>query len=440
MIKEILDFKNSKEWIEFANYYNDTGFTEQLGLFRYEDANTNFLKSVLEDQNTNLYGFSINPMKLFIEMIQTKSEYLMGEDKSNYFKNINTLSNYTIDNLKISVRDSELFQNDKPDMVITFEVDKKKYFILLEAKLFTTEHNKQCLKYYKYVEDNEKFNNYEEKVFLYLTLDGATPPSCTMYDKYKSTTYQDGVTPLGEDVKYIPITYQELIDYIYNPLSFGESKETAISLDDYIKSFTELYYQLGNKYTVISYKGKMLTEQLLEKHSDTINRILDKPEEFTEFYKSNDKLINLLFINIAKIYSSSSNNNLIERIKKISLRIQSNIVFNGKEYNKSRFVYEVFKQIIKDENIQNINDLKNINYNGQYKYIYTIDEYNNLHHYRDCYSNDYYGELKIGEDNYYYQMRVNDNDIDNLIELVNEVYPKYNIRRIDADINTLVKR
>ena len=73
MIKEILDFKNSKEWIDFANYYNDTGFTEQLGLFRYEDANTNFLKSVLEDQNTNLYGFNINPMKLFIEMIQIKS-------------------------------------------------------------------------------------------------------------------------------------------------------------------------------------------------------------------------------------------------------------------------------------------------------------------------------------------------------------------------------
>lgn len=431
MIKEILDFKNSKEWIEFANYYNDTGFTEQLGLFRYEDANTNFLKSVLEDQNTNLYGFSINPMKLFIEMIQTKSDL-------NYFKNVNTLSNYTIDNLKISVRDSELFQNDKPDMVITFEVDKKKYFILLEAKLFTAEHNKQCLKYYKYVEDNEKFNNYEEKVFLYLTLDGATPPSCTMYDKYKSTTYQDGVTPLGEDVKYIPITYQDLIDYIYNPLSFTESKKTAISLDDYIKSFIELYYQLGSKYTVISYKGKMLTEQLLVKHSDTINTILDRPKEFTEFYEGNSKLIEILFINIAKIYSNSSNNNLIERIKRISLRIQSSIIFNDSEYSKSQFVYEVFKQIIEDKNIQNIKDLSTIKSNGQYKYIYTRDEYDNLHHYRDCYSNDYYGELKIGEDNYYYQMRVNDNDIDRLIELVNKAYPKYNIRRIDKNIDTLL--
>ena len=410
MIKEILDFKNSKEWIDFANYYNDTGFTEQLGLFRYEDANTNFLKSVLEDQNTNLYGFNINPMKLFIEMIQIKSE-------SNYFKDIKTLSNYTVDNLKINVRDSDLFQNDKPDMVITFENDNKKYLILLEAKLFTTEHDKQCLRYYEQLEEDESLNKYE-KVYLYLTLDGSVP-SCD---------------------RYMTITYQDLIDYIYNPLSFSESKKTAISLDDYIKSFIELYYQLGGKYTVISYKGKMLTEQLLDKHYDTINRILDKSKEFTEFYKGNAKLINLLFINIAKVYSNDNTNSLAKRIKTISLRIQSNIELNGKAYSKSRFVYEVFKRIIKDENIQNIDNLNDINSNGQYKYIYSKDEYNNLHHYRDCYSNDYYGDLKIGENNYYYQMRVNDADIDNLIELVNKVYPKYNIRRIDKDIDTLVKR
>lgn len=409
MIKDILDFKNSKEWIDFSNYYNDTGFTEQLGLFRYEDANTNFFKSVLEDHNTNLYGFSIDPMKLFIEMIQTKL---------NYFESINILSNYTINNLKINVRNSDLFQNDKPDMVITFEINENKYLILLEAKLFATENNKQCIRYYEYLEQDENLKDCE-KVYLYLTLDGSNP-SC---DEYKS------------------ITYQDLIDYIYNPLSFTESKKTAISLDDYIKSFTELYYQLGNKYTVVSYKGKILTKQVLDNHSNTINKILDNPKEFTEFYKSNAKLIELLFINISKIYSDDKDK-LIERIKSISFKIKSNIEFivdnDDIICNKSNFVYKIFKQIIKDENLLNITSLNNINSNDQYKYIYTKDEYNNLTSYRECYSNDYYGNLKIGENDYYYQMRANDEDIDRLIELINKFYPKYNIRKIDKDINTLI--
>lgn len=47
-------FKNSKEWIEFERYYNSTNFMQQIGFFRYEDANTNFLASVLEE--SNVYG------------------------------------------------------------------------------------------------------------------------------------------------------------------------------------------------------------------------------------------------------------------------------------------------------------------------------------------------------------------------------------------------
>ena len=42
MLQEILMFKNSKEWIEFERYYNSTNFMQQIGFFRYEDANTNF--------------------------------------------------------------------------------------------------------------------------------------------------------------------------------------------------------------------------------------------------------------------------------------------------------------------------------------------------------------------------------------------------------------
>ena len=55
MLQEILMFKNSKEWIEFERYYNSTNFMQEIGFFRYEDANTNLLASVLEE--SNVYGF-----------------------------------------------------------------------------------------------------------------------------------------------------------------------------------------------------------------------------------------------------------------------------------------------------------------------------------------------------------------------------------------------
>ena len=48
MIEKYNELKLSDEWISFDKYYNGPNFMRQLGFFRYEDANTNFLASVLD--------------------------------------------------------------------------------------------------------------------------------------------------------------------------------------------------------------------------------------------------------------------------------------------------------------------------------------------------------------------------------------------------------
>ena len=47
LFNDLIKFKNSKEWIEFAKYYEKTSILEQIDFFRFEDANTNFLASLL---------------------------------------------------------------------------------------------------------------------------------------------------------------------------------------------------------------------------------------------------------------------------------------------------------------------------------------------------------------------------------------------------------
>ena len=55
------------EWKEFCNYYNDKGFVELLGLFKYEDVHNNYLNNLLDKSNP--YGYGLKPMMYFLELI-----------------------------------------------------------------------------------------------------------------------------------------------------------------------------------------------------------------------------------------------------------------------------------------------------------------------------------------------------------------------------------
>ena len=72
--------------------------------------------------------------------------------------------------------------------------------------------------------------------------------------------------------------------------------------------------------------------------------------------------------------------------------------------------------IIKDYKVT-YKDLENINKGkNNYQYIYTEEEFNNIKNYKDCYTIDKYGNLKIGDKKYYYLYRTNSEETKLLIE------------------------
>jgi len=65
-----MDITESNEWIDFSNYYNDNKLIDQIGLFRYEDLHTNYLVTILNDINTNIYGYKDKTFKYFLKLIK----------------------------------------------------------------------------------------------------------------------------------------------------------------------------------------------------------------------------------------------------------------------------------------------------------------------------------------------------------------------------------
>ena len=347
------------EWIEFRDYYNDRGFVELLGLFKYEDVHNNYLNNILDEKNP--YGYSLKPMMYFLKLINSKNKELF-----------NDLSNENdIKNLDVKVR-KKLIKSGIPDLFITFNYKDKKYVILLEAKLGSDEHDKQCKKYYNEVIE---FNEFDEKIFLYLTLDGRNPESSN---------------------KYYPISYQELIDYVYDPLIDEKPNNISLTVEEYLKGFNSLYVEgLVNDYKdiPITNKGRELTKNLFnriknsELSEDEINKIIND---------NNIYFIRIFLNNVNKI-DAIKNDSLLSRFPKLE-DLKSKYFVENKECKASECVYEIFRRInINDEDF----DYINLAPDG-YKYIYTEEEYNDLKHYRNCYSKDYYGKLILNGKEYYY--------------------------------------
>ena len=396
MDNKVLEILESKEWIDFYNYYLDIGFIEQIGLFRYEDIHTNFLVSVLKDDN--IYGYNDKPIRLFIKFIKENSKV------KKYFKDINLSEDYKINNLEVTPRIT--LGKGKPDIYITFEIEQnninKKCVILMELKLRSYEHDEQTCDYY--IKNEELKGDCHEKIYIYLTLN-RDKCFCPHYELF---------------------TYQDLADNIYSKLPNVKNEKVIISIKDYLKSFNcllmEGYYNIP-----LTDENTKLTLNLLEKlnsfDSININKLIE------EIYNYNDNNSNNSISNKDLIRLFSKNIDMLrDKIdKKYDISFNINYARNGNYinaideeiYNNSEYIYHVFDKICKDYNCS-YDDLKKINIgkNG-YQYLYSKNEYVNLNRYRDCYTIDRYGSLIIKNEEYYYLYRTNSDEIRILI---NNIY------------------
>lgn len=391
----ILKLRNSQEWIEFDRYCN-TGFLEQIDFFRYEDMHTNFLASLLKEDN--VFGLRTKPLKLFIELLKVKDKnHLENKLKQDL------LSNYSVSNIEVLTQES--IGVGRLDLLIKFKIDNENYNIILENKLFGEESSEDQTKRYKeYLDDYFKDDN---NIYVFLSLNNDSK-----------------ISAKGD---YIRIDYQELVNYVLDPCSFLEVKGAAsISIEEYLKGFT---YLCEFDCMPITSTLRKLSVAIYNNYCDILMNILNaKEDEYSEFYNNNIKQFKILFTVLKN--EGTTNKNLKNRI--------SNKVFGkvgrfrnkdkDKEYGcreQTKMVRDILKDLIDNGYLKTIEDLDELKFsdNSPWKPAITEEQYKAVGNKQSNYKKD--DDLILESKTLYYSYPVFNKELKGFVDCVKEKYPNY---------------
>ena len=386
----LLKFKTSSEWINFTKYYSRSNIMKEIGLFRYEDANTNYLYSVLNPNN--IYNLGLYPMRLFIELLATKNSQVFGD--------FNPFAEHRLEIIHIK-KQYKLSANCRPDLFVQFKFDNSDYVLCLEAKLLSTEHDNQCSAYKAVMDTNYPAST--KKLYVYLALDNSSSISA----------------------EYTRVTYQELIDYLYTPCSL--KVDNPYNLEEYIKSFDSLYDidSMDKSLIPITPTSKELTKALFKKYENIIPSLL-KNEAFT-----NSSMGRILIYNLLKLSNTLELDSEITTLlnKVVSIHKCS---FDKTPLSNSDCLCSVFKDIIKTHNITSYEQLTDLGLvdivNGWPTLI--PDNVIKNHPKADYYTlgKDKQSPILIGTQKYWYCNNNNVDDMRRFRDKVIEVYPEYENR------------
>lgn len=405
--ENILRLKNSKEWIEFDRYCN-TGFLEQIDFFRYEDMHTNFLASLLKENN--VFGLGTKPLKLFIELLKVKDKNHL-ENKLQQ----DLLSNYSVSNVHV-IPQFYIKDVGRIDLLIKFNIGNNNYNIILENKLFSGESSKDQTKRYKEYLDkvdidiNNDDNKNATKIYVFLSLDNnpKTNP-ISAEDEYKD--------------EYIRIDYQELISYVFEPCSYLEANSLAsISVEEYLKGFTYLC-EFG--YMPITSTLRKLSVAIYNNYSEELINILNGNQgDYNEFYSNNIKQFKILFTVLSKEDTTNS-----ELLGKINRKILGNVgKFRDKDYScrkQTKMVRVILKDLIDNGYLKTIEDLDELKFsdNSSWKPAITEEQYKAVGNKQSNYTKD--DDLILESKTLYYSYPVSNEELKGFVECVIKKYPNY---------------
>lgn len=404
--ENILKLRNSQEWIEFDRYCN-TGFLEQIDFFRYEDMHTNFLASLLKEDN--VFGLGTKPLKLFIELLKVKDKNQL----ENKLKQ-DLLSNYSVSNVHV-IPQFYIKDVGRIDLLIKFNIGNNNYNIILENKLFSGESSKDQTKRYKEYLDkvdidiNNDDNKNATKIYVFLSLDNnpKTNP-ISAEDEYKD--------------EYIRIDYQELISYVLEPCSYLEANSLAsISVEEYLKGFTYLC-EFG--YMPITSTLRKLSVTIYNNYCDILMNILNADNEYIEFYNNNIKQFKILFTVLSKEDTTNS-----ELLGKINRKILGNVgKFRDKDYScrkQTKMVRVILKDLIDNGYLKTIDDLDELKFsdNSSWKPAITEEQYKAVGNKQSNYTKD--DDLILESKTLYYSYPVSNEELKGFVECVIKKYPNY---------------
>lgn len=368
-----VNLENSREWIDFENYYIQYNIFKQLDFFRFEDVHTNILKSLFEKDN--VYGLGTYPLKKIIELLIIK-------DNKKAIINVDDLNKYDLE--KIEVKSQKVIDKNRLDLLINFNLNNQNYSIVLENKILSSEHDNQCEKYYQYFMGT-KDNNYNKTkyIFVYLSLEENPKFSC--------------------DENYIKIGYQELIDYVIEPCSYKEvSNSRIISLEAYLSSFSCLYDYIDYCYDIpITNYGKEISMKLYNKYGDLLIGLIKNNDSF---YNDNKRVLDIYYYNLYKLINNGDITDT-EAKKIISMKLLNiRCTFMGEKVTYKKCYLLIVKYLFDLNIIKNEDDLDKLNScDLNSNYVVASFDFDSLRN-KNCYhlEDDVIGGLSLNNKRLYY--------------------------------------
>ena len=324
----IISFNNDPVVHKLRNHYTNKSFWEILGVSRKENYHTSFLAWLFT--STENHGLGTAPIIQLLELCCNASNSQVVDNKMKLailVRELNVLSSSAETEVAVDYNG----RHGRADLVITCNVAHPSLKIttiriVLENKIYSSEHDCQTQLYYDYF--HQPKSQKIKAIYLYLS-------------PFNETASCD---------KFINVTYQNLLDAVLEPLLKITSLNewTTFIISDYIRNLSipsdnmsANNISAGTPLAVTEDEKKLLTS-FWEKHNELI---LASIYVFAENNKDNTDVKNAI--------------ELIQITNATRDRDNSSYSYNNSTYTiKTRLVQQVIQDYVNSYPIQTIDDLK----------------------------------------------------------------------------------
>lgn len=326
IVNDIIAFNNDQIVQRLRNIYYNQNLPEIFAVSRRELSHSSFL-AWLFTSSAN-HGFGVLPLNLLLELFILKGRHKgLLSDK---LTNVIITRSFHISECSAVTEESVTTKKTKgrADIVLTCNVDfpdqsLDKLKIVIENKVYSDEHSSQTQTYFDYYESIRSKNESVLYVFL-------TPPT---------------VASDAECEQFVHITYQDLLDHIFEPLRRQPdiNQRTKFILDEYINS--------------LSIPSHTVEENSSTHIQTSILAIgMEEKELLQSFWEKHNRLI------IAALNAMSGDNDEAKKlINNLSKKDFTKYKVNGEgPYYKRRMVEAVVNLYLKEHQDSSLDDLKSV--------------------------------------------------------------------------------
>ncbi len=385
---QIINFYNDALFQKLNAYYGKTTLFNILKIERNENRHSAFLTWLLDVKGS--HGLGEEPLKKFMR--------LLAKEDSKY-ENPFLVGNYHVENMKVETEQpAEATGHSKKgrvDIYINFDyvlekgsdndADDKAHHvhIVLENKVYTSEHDDQTLLYYDWVRGKTKKK--KNKTIIGVFLSPEIPKNCSGDTKefcYVKITYEDILIHVLEPLLKLEMpdeTRMMLSDYVINlgqPLKAKKEdganslvkEDTILALtrenrDRFSKLFDDHIQLLnGALYaSCIKEKARLLKNVFgEEKFSEIGGYAIDSCELLKGFYESNAVLIRMILNEGLNNYYDNKGE-IISKLLEIRGNHRQKYIFNGLSYeNKGRLCHAIVKCYAEQHKSLAVSDLQGV--------------------------------------------------------------------------------